>query len=134
RRECLFKVVRIRRDVRKDLAHEDGPPLEALLIEELAAAVPELTHRRRAQRALLAVRPTEAPLVGLRVVEAQRQTFDVTPPSVDFDLLQLGAAVPDLADADRPMPRDPGGGARQRMFETPDVGLPAADVEVESVF
>ncbi len=48
-------------------------------IVEFTAALPELTdHRRSAQVAVSSVCPVNVPLMGLWVVQAQTQTFDMT--------------------------------------------------------
>ena len=46
-----------------------------------------------------AVGTIDAPLVRLRVVEAQSQSLDVSSGTIEFDLLADGASIPDFARA-----------------------------------
>src|SRR2546427_12058448 len=69
-RERLFKVGRIRGDVRPNKSNQDCSTIRArwFRVEELAAAVLEFADRGRAHGAALASGPIEAPLVGLGIV------------------------------------------------------------------
>ena len=67
-RECLFKMDRIRLDVRNDKSNKNGFAIEKLLVEKLAASILELADRGLAQCTGVAIRKIEAPLVGFRIV------------------------------------------------------------------
>jgi len=107
-RECLFETARIPSDVRPDISHENGSPVQCFLIEELAAPILELTDRGLAQRAAAAVGRVETPLVGLGIVETQRQNFEVTCWAIGLELREIGAAIPNLSDDGRALVFDPG--------------------------
>src|SRR5271169_2307052 len=67
----LLKVRRIRRDVRPDISIQNVLAVVCVPAVKLAPAIPELADvRRTAHHALLAVRPIEAPLFGLRIIKA----------------------------------------------------------------
>src|SRR5262249_47402914 len=115
-------------------AHEDRAALEGVVRVELAAPVVERAHEGvAAERAVGAVDERLAPLVRLRVVEKQRQTLPVAFRSVDLDLLELGAAVPERAHDDEPVHLDGLGRLREGMKEALDLRVPDTDVEVEVV-
>src|SRR6516165_8172770 len=75
--EGLLKSARIRSDVRNNKTNKDSPVVECFLVKEFAASILELADRGLTYRSVVAIREVEAPLMGLRVVQAQRQTFDV---------------------------------------------------------
>ena len=57
--------------------------------------------------AVFAVGPIDAPLVRLRVVEAQSQSLDVSAGTIEFDLLADGASIPDFARDEGAIELDP---------------------------
>src|SRR6266700_278992 len=71
RGERLLPAAGGRRDVGPDVADEDGPAVDEVLVEELAASVGERPDRRPIEPPLRAVRPVQAPLPGVPVVEAE---------------------------------------------------------------
>jgi hypothetical protein len=83
-RERLLKVARIRSDAGYNKSNKDGSVIECFLIEKLAASIFELADRGLAQSAAVTVGKIEAPLVGLRIVQAQGESFDVTFGAIDL--------------------------------------------------
>jgi hypothetical protein len=79
-RERLFEVGRIRVGLRPDKSNQDGFAIRAgwFSVVELPASILEFAYRGRTQGAALAGGPIEAPLVCMRIVQAQGQTFDVS--------------------------------------------------------
>src|SRR5262249_23202363 len=130
-RESLLEVTRGRSDVRDHEAHQDRFAIEGFLVDELAPAVLEATDRGYAQSTARAVGEIEAPLAGVRVVQAQGQGLDVTGRPVDVKLYEVGAAVPDFSHDGGAVVFDPVRGAGQGMHEALQVRLPGADLEIE---
>ena len=88
---------RIRGHVRPNKSNQDNFAVDFVLRVELAASILEFADLRRIQNSDLAVGPIEAPLVSLRIVETQRQAFDVPGNgTIGFELLQLSATIPNL--------------------------------------
>lgn len=52
---------------------------------------------------------------------------------MSIDLLELRAAIPNLPDAHRSIQFHPIRGSRKWMQETPDMGVPNSEVEIEIV-
>ncbi len=121
----------IRRDVRYDESDKNGPTIQQFLIVELAAPIVELPDRGLGHDAVVAVGKIEAPLIRLRIVETQAQTFEVTGWAIGLELQQIGAAIPDLADDRRAFHVDPGRRAGQGMQAALYVCFPGADLEIE---
>src|SRR5215472_1815572 len=69
----------------------------------------------------------------LRIVQAQRQTFDVASWTTDLQFDQIGTAVPDFPDDGCAVIFDPGGGTSERVHQAFHVGLPTTNLEVEVV-
>src|ERR1700735_5404149 len=67
-RKRLFKVARIRSDVRDNKSNKDGSGIECFLIEKLAASILELADRGLAHSTAVTVGKIEAPLMGLGIV------------------------------------------------------------------
>ena len=67
----FFKMARVGFYIRDDKADEDGSAIKWFLIKKLAATIFEFTDRRLADGATAAAGKIEAPLVRLRIVEAQ---------------------------------------------------------------
>ena len=125
---------RIRSDVRDDKSHEDGTAIKRFLVEKLAASILEFADRRLTQGTVFTVGEIEAPLVRLRVVESQVQTFEMTDRAIDTSSTKVGSAIPHLADDGSPVILDPGGGSSYGMLEARDVSFPGTpDFEVEIV-
>ena len=114
-------MVRIRSDIGPRAPQQDGAAIEYLLVEQLAATIPELADRRCVQYAVPATGIVLAPLVRLRIVEKQGQAFPVTVGTICIDLLQLAAAIPDFADS------------HCAILQARDVRLPGSEVEIEIV-
>src|SRR5258708_4458984 len=62
-RERLFKMARIRSDVRNNKSNKDGSAIQCFLVEKLATSIPEVADRGLAQGTAVAVGKIEAPLV-----------------------------------------------------------------------
>src|SRR5678815_3933158 len=89
---------RLRCDIGPHISNQDHSALESVLAQKLTPAVPELANvRRTAHRTSLAVRPIQAPLTRLRVVQAESQPFDVAAGTVNLELFDLRAPVPNLS-------------------------------------
>ena len=88
----------VRVGVSSNEADVDELAVQCVCAVELATSVLELTGlRTRVHRAVFAVGPLDAPLVRLRVVEAQSQSLDVAAGTIEFDLLDDGPSVPHVA-------------------------------------
>ena len=109
-REGLFEAVGGCGDVFENIAHQDSATVEWFLIVKFAAVIFEFADGGDADGALRAVRKIQAPLVRLRIVEAQREAFDVAGGAVHFQFHQVGAAIPEFADDGGAFVFDPGGG------------------------
>src|SRR6266576_747571 len=132
----LLEVSRIRGDLRPNKSNIDGSALPLLPIVKLAATILELADHRLnglAQRRIRAVSPINAPLTGLRIVNTQSQTFNMTCWAVGFKFLQIGAAVPNLSRYRRAIEFDPGFGANQAVLEARQMNLPGTDLEIKIV-
>ena|SRR5216683_4266349 len=132
-REGLLKTARIRRDVRYNEPNKDGSAIQCFLVVEFAASILELADRGLAQSAVVAVGKIEAPLVGLWIVEAQVQTFEVPLLAIGLELQQIGASIPNLSNDGSSVKFNPGGGASERMHQAPEVSFPSTKLEVEIV-
>jgi hypothetical protein len=75
--------------------------------------------------------------VRLGIVEAQGEAFDVARCAIGFELLELGAAIPEFSRDARTVELDPGGGTGRRMgqgmLEALEMNLPGAELEVKIV-
>ena len=96
-RKRLFKIARILRDVGPAEPDKDRSSLEELLVVELAHAVLVLANHGILQRRCCGVCPMQAPLMRMRVVEPQRQPFNVPCRTVRLQLVEVGAATPHLS-------------------------------------
>src|SRR5215510_12626223 len=104
--------------------------MQRVLAIELAASIRELTHIRwAAHRAVLGVRPIQAPLVGFRIIKAERQTFDASARATHFELLQLSASVPNLSRHRWAVEHHPGVEPSQRMQQPLQMYLAGAQLE-----
>src|SRR5262249_48154024 len=117
--------------VRDHEAHADGLSVERLVVEELAASVREAADGRLRHGAAGGVREVQAPGARLRVVETQAQRLDMAGGSVDVELDEVGAAVPDLAHDGGAVVLDPGRAAGERAEAALEVRFPGPDLEVE---
>jgi len=108
----LFKVGCTRIGVRPKKSNVDRSPLPRLLVVKLTASILELADHWLLYKAILAVDPVDAPLVSLRIVETEGQTFDVPSLAMSFELFQIGAAIPNLSGNRSAVKFDPGSGAR----------------------
>ncbi len=89
--------VRIDREDRE--SNPNGSAIEWLLIVKLAAPILELNDRWwHAQNTDSAGGKSEAPLVGLGVVETQGEKLKVTCGAIGLEFGQIGAAIPHLVD------------------------------------
>src|SRR5512146_1315657 len=123
---------RARCDAGPDVAHQAVTPIVRVLGIELTDAVAELPDGRRPHQGPCFARgPVDAPLAGLRVVEAQGQSLDRPARPPHLHLLELGTAVPDLAGLRRAVELDPPLRARQRVHQPLHAKLPGAELEVE---
>ena len=69
-RERLFKMVRVRPDVCKEMSNQDGFSVKRFVVDELATAVFEFADHGRRYRTVVAGSKIEAPTLGLGIVEA----------------------------------------------------------------
>ena len=131
--EGLLKVGGIGRDLGPNIAHQNDPAVEGFLVEKFATAVGKLANRRLPERTILAVGPVETPLMGLRIVETEGQTLDVTGRAGGLELFEPSAAIPDFAGDGRAVKLNPGRRAGQGMEETLEANFPGAGLEVKIV-
>jgi hypothetical protein len=89
----LFEVGGIGGQVGPIKSNEDSLAIDGVLGEKLTVSILELADLRWIEDANFAVGPIESPLVGLRIVHAQGQAFDVAGWTADFDLVNTGAIV-----------------------------------------
>src|SRR5580700_4671838 len=73
----------------------------------------------------------KAPLVSLRIVQTQGESFEVARRTICFGLAYAAASVPDLADDGGALIVSPHIRPRQRMQAAGNVGLPDAEREIE---
>jgi hypothetical protein len=92
----------IRVHVRPNEPDKYSLPINRILGEKLAASILEFADLGWIHDAILAIGPIEPPLVGLRIVHTQGQTFDVACWAIDVDRVQFGAAIPNLEADSRP--------------------------------
>src|SRR6185312_2158664 len=126
-------VVGVRRDGRPDVAFEDLLASDLGQAMEHATTVGELAVRRLLHGAVAAAGEVLAPLPGLRVVEEQRHALEVAAGSRGFDLLDVGAPVPQGLVDHGSVEFGPCADARCGDVPTLDVGTPGAEMEVEGV-
>ena len=110
----------IRGDVRPDESNIDASAFPEFLVIELAAAVLELADHRLnglAEGGVFAVGPVDAPLAGLRIVDAQGEALDVAGRAIGFEFLEIGATVPDFSRDRGAVELDPGRGAGQAILQ-----------------
>ena len=82
------------RDVGPEVANEDRSPIQGILAVELATPILEFADvGRAAHGTVFGVGPVEAPLMRLRIVEAQGQALNVTGGAVDFTLRSRTAVL-----------------------------------------
>src|SRR6266516_4563437 len=132
-RERLFKTTRVRFDIRDDKADDDGSAIKWFLIKKLAATIFEFADRLLAHGATAAARKIEAPLVRLRIVEPQVQTFDVPCRAIDLEFYQVRAPIPDLPNDGGSFIFDPSIGAAQGLLKAPEVRSPGTELKVKIV-
>lgn len=113
--EGLLKVGGIGRGLGPNIANQNDPAVERLLVEKFATAVGKLANRRLPERTVLAVGPVETPLMGLRIVETEGQTLDVTGRAGGLELFEPSAAIPDFAGDGSAVKLNPGRRAGQGM-------------------
>src|SRR5215469_3767122 len=77
-RERLLEVAGRSAYVGPEEAHENAPAIKHLSVIELTSAVLEFTDQGIFGRRVRAIRPVDAPLATMGIVEPQRQPFDVT--------------------------------------------------------
>ena len=70
-----------------DKSNQDGLAIDRVLGEELTASILEFADLRRVQDANFLVGPIQPPLVRLRIVETQSQTFDMAGWAIDLSVL-----------------------------------------------
>src|SRR6266849_8917319 len=104
-------MARIRSDARNNKSNRDGSATKRFLVEKLPASILEFADRGRAHGSALAGGPIEAPLVRLGIVQTQGYTFDAACRAINFELLQISAAIPNLSGNGSTVKFDPGSGA-----------------------
>jgi hypothetical protein len=88
----------VRIGVSPNEADVDELAVQCVCAVELAASVLELTDLRGSiHSTILAVRPIDAPLPTLRIIEMQSQPFDWSSGTVELHLFDIGAAIPHFA-------------------------------------
>src|SRR5579859_8014665 len=87
--------------------HQDAFVVEGILGKELTVTRLELSDLRRGDESILAVGPVEAPLVGLGIVEPQRETLGAPRGTLHVERVELSAAVPERRAVAIPREIDP---------------------------
>src|SRR5512146_196105 len=99
------------------------------MVVEFANAILEFANGGDAESPRFARRPIQTPLVRFRVVEAQREPFNVsTAWAVCFELLEVGASSPHLLRCRRAVELLPLLRASQGMEQPRQVDLPSPDL------
>src|ERR1700722_2919643 len=132
-REKLLEVTGSRADLDDHKAHKNGSVSKGFLVDEFSAAIMEFTHRRCARRSDGAVGEVQAPLIGFWVVQTQREGFNVTLLTLDFQLNEIRATIPDLPDRCGPVILGPRRRFREWMQEPLQVSFPHAKLVIEVV-
>src|SRR5271155_534849 len=122
---------RVRIGVRPNKSNVDEFAVLGVLAVKLAAACLELADLGCDDDAIFGIGPVEAPLVGLRIVKTQGQTFDVAACAIRFELFELGAAFPNFSSDGRTIKIDPSIRARQWMEAALQVNFPATQLKIE---
>jgi hypothetical protein len=71
-------------------------PFHCSWSKKLGASILEFADHPLAQSGILAVGPIDSPLLGLRIVQTEREAFDVAGLTGGFELFQICAAIPDF--------------------------------------
>src|SRR5579859_4135620 len=101
-----------------DEADVDELAVQCVCAIKLAAPVLEVTDLGTGVHdPVFAIGPIDAPLVRLRAIEPQGQSLDVTTRSIELDLLDGGASIPNFARDERAIELNPGVRSSQRMLE-----------------
>ena len=124
---------RVRIGVRPNKSNVDQFAVKGVLTVKLAATVLELADLGCNDGAIFGVGPIKAPLVGLRIVKTEGQTFDVAACAISFELFKLGAAFPNFSSDGRAIKIDPGIRAGQRVQAALQVNFPAAQLKIKIV-
>ncbi len=132
-RKRLLEMARIGRDLGDDESNKDGTTIQSLLIEEFATPVGKPADGRLCERSAGAVGEVETPLMRLRIVQTEVESFEVTRRPVSDELDEIGAPVPYPSHNRGPFVCHPRAGTSQWTDQSSEVCLPGADFEVEVV-
>ena len=123
----------IRGHIRPIKSNQDGFPINRILGEKLAMSILKFADLGWVQDPNFAIGPVEPPLMGLRIVYAKGETFDVAGWTIDLDRVQLGAAIPNLETRPGALEFDPGIRSSQGILAALQVIFPFANEGVEIV-
>lgn len=127
----LFPATRVRFDIQVEKPNKDGLTLKDLVVIELALAIREGTDRWSIQRSLCTVDPVLTPEVGLRVIETEGRTLDMTGGIGEFVLIEVCLSLPNLSVNRTAFELYPGIGTGERIAESPIMDLPTTNEKVE---
>src|ERR1035438_5177038 len=125
--------MRIGRDLRPHCPYEDRLFVKGIVLVQLAAAVMKLAHELPGQNCGLTVDERLTPLVRLRIVQKQRQSFPMSLRTVGLNLFQPRAPTPNQSCRDRAVEFDHVARSRERIERTAYVCMPHASAEIKIV-
>src|SRR5215472_6156407 len=132
-REGLLETTGSGREHRDIEAHQHAAAVVVLAVQKFSATPIEAADGRRTEDARRTARNVHAPLVGLRVVETQRQVLEVPRGAIELDLSQVRPAVPNLPHDVGAVVFHPAAGAREWMQQSLHVYPPRAYIPIEVV-
>jgi hypothetical protein len=109
--EGLFETAGIWSDIRDKKTNKDRSAIEYFLVQELAVSILEFADCGLAQGTAVAAGKIETPLVGLAIVQAQGESFDVTFGTINVEFHHVDVAVPHFSHDSPTVVFDPGSGA-----------------------
>src|ERR1700722_9456761 len=93
----LLKMRHLRVSLRPNKSNNNHSAVQCVLRVELTRSILEPSDLRRNEQAVLAGGPCEVPLVGFRIVGAQREPLDVPGSrAIGLEFLDLRASIPNL--------------------------------------
>lgn len=113
------------------IADQDRFSVDEVRGVEISATVAECADLGRIESADAAVGPIKAPLMGSRIVESEGKAFDLAGGAIEFESVELGAAVPDFVAGESPAELVPGSVAGEGFKEAPEVKREVPEERVE---
>src|ERR1700689_5794176 len=111
-----FRItMRIGSDLRPHTAYEDRFVVKGIVCVQLATTIMKLAHQAPSHNRALTVEERLTPLVRLRVVQKQRQSFPMSLRTVGLNLFQLRTPTPNRSCRDRAVEFDHFARSRERI-------------------